>query len=75
MISESQIITRDMKDPKTSRPVVFATNSGKRYKRIGLIKKKIADGSFRVGKWDMHEHKQFLKACLVHGNNWARVIF
>lgn len=46
-------------------------------RRICLIKKKKAQliniVGLKEGKWDMAEHKEFLNACLLHGNNWAKV--
>jgi hypothetical protein len=48
-------------------------------KRLRIINKKqsciekLKNQGFRVGKWDINEHMQFLKACLTHGNNWAKV--
>jgi hypothetical protein len=71
MISKSQIITNKSK-------AIFTTNNKKGtergFKRINLIKRDLTNQlGFRTGKWDTHEHKQFLKACLIHRNNWARV--
>jgi hypothetical protein len=79
MISESKANTQLDQDHKllfATKPII--PTQFLRHKRISLIKKKnqnLNEISFRVGKWDMHEHKLFLKACLVHGNNWARVIY
>ncbi len=26
------------------------------------------------GRWTSSEHQQFLKGCLIYGNNWSKVI-
>ena len=32
------------------------------------------DGDYKNGRWEKLEHMKFLKGCLLHGNNWKKVI-
>ncbi len=33
------------------------------------------NGEYKNGRWEKIEHLKFLKGCLLHGNNWKKVIF
>jgi hypothetical protein len=78
MNCESQTIE---KPKQTLKPLIFITKTKEphqflRIKRINLIRRKnekINKDGFRIGKWDHAEHREFLNACLIHGNNWAKV--
>jgi hypothetical protein len=29
---------------------------------------------YQTGRWHPSEHSRFIKGCLLHGNNWKKVI-
>jgi hypothetical protein len=35
--------------------------------------KEETQGGIKNGKWTDEEHRNFVKACLKHGNNWSKV--
>ena len=47
----------------------------KRNISIGKIKSNLnTTKNINNGKWGKDEHKKFLEICLIHGNNWPKVI-